>query len=74
MKVSIQELIKRPLLSNDNALEVFNKMTKEELVEYDNKIMEDLKDVHGIDKASLRLAKDIDYNILYEVIKQKGIK
>ena len=70
MRPSIQELIQRPLTYDHHALEVFNKMTPEELEEYDNRVSEELKDVHGIDKASARLAKDIDLEVLYVVFKE----
>lgn len=78
MKPSIQELIKRPLLYNHDALEVFNKMTPEELKAWDEYTSDELKR-EGVpqkfpDWNSALLAKSIDYDILYRMFKEFGMR
>lgn len=73
-KPTIQELIQRDSISNDYAFEVFNKMTKGELQDWESDVTEQLISA-GIpekfpDWNGARLAKDIDYHILYTVIKK----
>jgi len=78
MRPSIQELIKRPLIYKHHALEVFNKMTPEELEgwneEVSNKLIEEGVPQTFPDWSSALLAKDIDYDILYRAIKENAIK
>lgn len=73
MKISIQKLIERPLLHNDTALEVFNKMTPEERREWEESTSLKLEE-EGVphkfpDWNSAMLCREINLQILYDVLK-----
>jgi len=73
-KFDLRELSKKPILRNDQALEFMNKMTDEEIIEYD-KSVELLLDKRGVpeyfpDRNSARLSQNIDDEILYTILKQ----
>ena len=76
MLPSIRELIKRPLMYKHHALEVFNKMTPEELKDWDEYTSEKLKEKGVVqtypDWGSAILAQEIDYDILYTIIKENS--
>jgi hypothetical protein len=75
MKIpNIKELIERPIIRNDQALEVYNKMTDEELVLIDEFNRESLLE-KGVPQTfpewqSAKLAKEIDFEVLYQVFKE----
>lgn len=73
-KFDLRELPKKPILRNDQGLEFLNKMTDEEIIEYD-KSVEVLLDKRGVphkfpDRNSERLSQNIDDEILYTILKQ----
>jgi hypothetical protein len=73
--ISIMELLDRPIIGNRYALEFMNKMTEEENIQYEkelNVIMRESKTPEKYpDWNSEYLAKTIDRQILYDVLKLK---
>jgi 16S rRNA C967 or C1407 C5-methylase (RsmB/RsmF family) len=69
--LTIQELIQRPVIRNDNAYEFLNKMTNEEIEQWDKEVMEILKDEKTPEKFpdwnAAYLSKMIDRQILYDL-------
>lgn len=69
--LSIVELINRPIIRNDKPYEFLNKMTDEELKQWDDETVELLREenVKSIfpDWNAAYLAKMIDSQILYEL-------
>ena len=67
----MEELIARPIIRNDNVYEFLNKMTDEEIDQWDKEVAEILKEekVPEIfpDWNAAYLAKTIDRQILYEL-------
>jgi hypothetical protein len=72
--ISIQELIKRPIIRNDKPEEFLNKMTDQEINQYEKEIEQILSEekVNKIfpDWNAAFLAKTIDRGILYKLFKQ----
>jgi len=71
--ISIQELIKRPLIRDNYGEEWMNKMTDEELKQFDKDVW-DILEENGVPKVfpdwnAALLAKHIDRCILYELFK-----
>jgi 16S rRNA C967 or C1407 C5-methylase (RsmB/RsmF family) len=69
--LTIQELIQRPIIRNDNAYEFLNKMTNEEIEQWDKEVEQMLKDENVPDMFpdwnAAYLAKVIDRQILYDL-------
>lgn len=69
--LTIQELIQRPIIRNDNAYEFLNKMTNEEIEQWDKEAEQMLKDEKVPemfpDWNAAYLAKIIDRQILYDL-------
>lgn len=72
--ISIQELIERPIIRNDKPEEFLNKMTDQEINQYEKEIEQILSE-EGTNKIfpdwnAAFLAKAIDRGILYKLFKQ----
>jgi 16S rRNA C967 or C1407 C5-methylase (RsmB/RsmF family) len=69
--LTIQELIQRPIIRNDNAYEFLNKMTNEEIKQWDKEAEQMLKDEKipemFPDWNAAYLTKIIDRQILYDL-------
>ena len=70
-KLTILELIQRPIIRNDNAYEFLNKMTDKEIDQWDKEVMQMLKKEKVLevfpDWNAAYLAKMIDRQILYDL-------
>jgi hypothetical protein len=71
--IGIKELIKRPIIRNDHSEEYMNKMTDEEILQWEAEIDQSLL-AEGVDKKfpdwnAAFLAKIIDRSILYNLMK-----
>ena len=76
--ITIQELLERPIIRNDYNEEWMNKMTDEELNQFDEEtyqicIQEQTPENYPDINAAC-LSKHIDRNILYELLKEDKIK
>lgn len=73
--ISIDELLKRPIIRNDfEEWEWMNKMTDEELSKMDEEIYAglDSEGIHGLsDRNSAHLAALIDFGIWYKLFKMQ---
>lgn len=67
--ISIQELLKRPIIRSDKAFEWENKMTDDELKTFDSEVNQNFKESMDIDFAIYYTTKTIDREILYRVFK-----
>jgi hypothetical protein len=71
--ITIQELIKRPIIRNDKAEEFLNKMTDEEIHQWEKEVEQILFGEGVVQKFPdwnvEFLAKTIDRGILYELFK-----
>jgi hypothetical protein len=76
--LKIGELIKKPIIRNDNAYEFLNKMTDKEIKQWDKETVQMLKDekVPEVfpDWNSAYLAKLIDAQIIYELFCGEHLK
>jgi len=72
-RITIKELIERPIIRNDKAEEFLNKMTDDEILEWEkevyNLIKEDNVPQKFPDVNVAFLEKSIDGSILYEIFK-----
>ena len=71
--IGIKELIKRPIIRNDQSEEYLNKMTYEEILQWEAEIDQSLL-AAGVDKKfpdwnAAFLGKIIDRSILYDLMK-----
>jgi len=76
--ITIQELLERPIIRNNYEEEWMNKMTDEELTQFDKEIYRICID-EGTpfiypDMNAAHLSKIIDRNILYKLLKEQKIK
>lgn len=75
--ITIDELLKRPIIRNDFGCEEWewmNKMTDEELSKMDEEIYAglDSEGIHGFsDRNSAHLAALVDFGILYKLLKMQ---
>lgn len=74
-KIKIDELIKRPIIRNDQIFEFLNKMTDDEIEQYYHEIYLILEN-EGWDKKfpdinAGSMSKIIDTDILYNILKLK---
>jgi hypothetical protein len=71
--LTIQELLQRPIIRNDNSFEFLCKMTDEEISKWESEVMQILKEknVPEIypDYNAAYIAKIIDRQILYDLFK-----
>jgi 16S rRNA C967 or C1407 C5-methylase (RsmB/RsmF family) len=76
--IKASELSKRPIIRSDNAYEFLNKMTDEEIQQWDKETMQILKDENVPevfpDWNSAYLAKIIDAQIIYELFCGEHLK
>ena len=73
--LKIEELIKRPIIRNDRPEEFLNKMTDEEIEQWEKEVEQNLMQ-EGVDKKfpdwnAAFLAKTIDRGILYSLFKNQ---
>jgi len=76
--ISLEELIKRPIIRDDSWLEFLNKMTDEEINQFEKEI-EIILESEGIEKKfpdwnTSFLEKMVDRDILYKLFKLKTMK
>ena len=71
--LKIEELIKRPIIRSDNAEEFLNKMTDEEIRQWEKEVEDNLLEAGVVQKFpdwnAEFLAKTIDRAILYNLFK-----
>lgn len=71
--ITIEELIKRPIIRNDNSEEFLNKMTDEEIKQWEKEVELNLLEEGVVQKFpdwnAAFLAKTIDRGILYNLFK-----
>jgi hypothetical protein len=76
--ITIQELLERPIIRNDYNEEWMNKMTDNELNQFDKETyqmcIENGTPEKFPDINAAHLSKHIDRNILYELLKEENIK
>ena len=71
--LKLMELINRPIIRNDKSCEFLNKMTDEEIKTWEKEIEQNLIE-EGVPQKfpewnAAFLAKEIDYEIMYEIFK-----
>ena len=76
--ITVQELLQRPIIRNDRPEEWMNKMTDEELHQYDSETRQICIE-NGVlnifpDINAACLGKNIDRSIIYEILKEQKIK
>lgn len=68
--IKIEELIKRPIIRNDKSEEFLNKMTDDEIRQWENEVKQNLLEQGVVQKFPdwnvAFLAKSIDTSILYK--------
>jgi hypothetical protein len=76
--ITIQELLERPIIRNDYNEEWMNKMTDEELTEFNKETRQLCIENGTLDKFpdinAACLSKFVDRNTLYELLKEGKIK
>jgi hypothetical protein len=76
--ITIQELLERPIIRNDYNEEWMNKMTDEELTEFNKETRQLCIENGTLDKFpdinAACLSKLVDRNTLYELLKEGKIK
>ncbi len=72
--LTIKELIKRPILRNDQVYEFLNKMSDEEIKQFDSEVYESIKKegINTFPEVNAKfMAKVIDNQILYTIFQME---
>jgi hypothetical protein len=68
--ITVNELLYRPIISNDSSVEWLNKMTNEEVNQFDREVRDICLEDGVPNINSAILAKYIDRTILYKILKE----